>query len=96
MQIIIPKNLTNMMNTTDSSSRAGEDSRAFSTTKLHACVIFRNDNLHDYSSFDMHLVSNYMNNQLIYYFITDAISAADQAEFQQLMKNCRNSLQLLK
>ena len=84
-----------MMNTTDSSSRAGEDSRAFSTTKLHACVIFMNDNLHDYSSFDMHLVSNYMNNQLIYYFIISVILAADQAEFQQLMKDHKNFLQLL-
>ena len=71
-----------MMNTTGSSSRADEDSRASSTTKLHVCVTFINDNSHDYSSFNMHLVSNYTNNQLIYYFITDAISAADQAEFQ--------------
>ena len=36
-----------------------------------------------------------MNNQLIYYFITDAISVADQAEFQQLMKDHKNFLQLL-
>ena len=84
------------MNTTGSSSRAGENSRASSTTKLHAHVASMNDNLHGYSSFDMRLVSSYMNNQLIYYFITSAISAADQAEFQQLMKDHKNSLQLLK
>ena len=36
-----------------------------------------------------------MNNQLIYYFIIDVISAADQAEFQQLIKDCKNFLQLL-
>ena len=88
--------LTNMMNTIDSSSRTDKDSRAFSTTKLHVCVISMNDNLYDYSLFDMYLVSNYTNNQLIYYFITDAIFAADQAEFQQLMKDCKNFLQLLK
>ena len=70
-----------MMNTTGSSSRTGKSSRASSTTKLHVCVISTNDNSCDYSLFDMHLVSSYMNNQLIYYFITDAISAADQAEF---------------
>ena len=84
-----------MMNTTDSSSRADKDSRAFFTTKVHTHVISINDNSHDYSSFDMHLVSSYMNNQLIYYFIISTISAADQAEFQQLMKDHKNFLQLL-
>ena len=87
--------LTNMMNTTDSSSRTDEDSRAFSTIKSHVHMIFMNNNSCDYSSFDMHLVSSYTNNQLIYYFITSTISAADQAEFQQLMKDCKNFLQLL-
>ena len=57
-------------------------SRLLSITRLHAHMIFTNDNLHDYSLFDMHLMSNYMNNQLIYYFITDAILIADQAQFQ--------------
>ena len=84
-----------MMNTTDNSSRAGKDSRASFTTKSHVCIISTNDNLCGYSSFDMCLVSNYMNNQLIYYFIIDVISVANQAEFQQLMKDCKNSLQLL-
>jgi len=70
------------MNTTDSSSRTVEDSRASSTTRLHAHVISTNNNSRDYSSFDMRLVPSYMNNQLIYYFITDAILTADQAEFQ--------------
>jgi len=83
------------MNTTDTSSRAGKGSRASSTTKSHACVISMNDNLCGYSLFDMHLVPSYMNNQLIYYFIISVISAADQAEFQQLMKDCKNFLQLL-
>ena len=83
------------MNTISSSSRITEDSKASSITKSHIHVISMNDNLHDYSSFDMHLVSSYMNNQLIYYFITDAISAAVQTEFQQLMKKCKNFLQLL-
>ena len=85
-----------MMNTTDSSSRTAEDSRASLITRSHAHVTSMNDNLCDYYSFNMCLVSNYTNNQLIYYFITDVISAADQAEFQQLMKDCKNFLQLLK
>ena len=71
-----------MMNTTDSSSRAGKNSRASSTTKSHVCMTSMNNNLCDYSSFDMRLVPSYTNNQLIYYFIISAISAADQAEFQ--------------
>ena len=67
--------MMNLITTADSISRASL------TTRLHAHVIFMNDNLCDYSSFDMCLVSSYMNNQLIYYFTTDAISAADQTEF---------------
>ena len=87
--------LTNMMNLIISSSRANEDSRVSLTIKSHTHMFSTNDNSHDYSSFDMHLVSSYMNNQLIYYFIISTISAADQAEFQQLIKNCKNFLQLL-
>ncbi len=67
-----------MMNLT---TTADSVSRALLTTRSHAHVISMNDNLHDYSSFDMCLVSSYMNNQLIYYFIISTISAADQAEF---------------
>ena len=71
---------------------ADNASRASSTTRPHTHVISTNNNPRDYSSFDMRLVPSYMNNQLIYYFITDTISAADQAEFQQLMKDCKNFL----
>ena len=60
------------------------------------CMNFTDDNSHDYSSFNMHLVSNYTNNQLIYYYISDAISAAEQACFQQLMKQCKTFLKLVK
>jgi hypothetical protein len=84
-----------MMNTIDSSSRTAENSKTSSIIRLHIHVISTNDNSHDYSSFDMHLVSNYMNNQLIYYFIISAISAAAQTEFQQLMKKHKDFLQLL-
>ena len=82
-----------MMNST---TTAGSTSRAPLTTRPHARVTSMNDNPRDYSSFNMCLVSSYTNNQLIYYFITDTISAADQAEFQQLMKDHKNFLQLLK
>ena len=54
------------------------------------------DNSHDYLSFDMYFLSNYMNNQIIYYFISDAISVTEQACFQQLMKQHKISLELLR
>jgi len=79
----------------NSSIIADSISRVSSITRLHAHVISMNNNLCDYFSFNMCFMSSYMNNQLIYYFITDTILTADQAEFQQYMKNCRNSLQLL-
>ena len=74
---------------------AGSASRALLTTRPHARVASMNDNPCDYSSFNMCLVPSYMNNQLIYYFIISAIPAADQAEFQWLMKDHKNFLQLL-
>ena len=75
------------------SNVAGNDDVSIINLNSHVNSI--SDNLCDYSSFDMCLVFNYMNNQLIYYFITDTISVADQAEFQWLMKDHKNFLQLL-
>src|SRR6266487_5806516 len=87
-----------MMTTTDNDSdsviNAGNDDN-MSTANLNAHVNSINDNPHDYSSFNMRLVLNYMNNQLIYYYISDAILAAEQACFQQLMKQCKTSLEML-
>ena len=54
-----------------------------------------NDNLCDYFSFNMCFVSNYTNNQFIYYYIFDTISAAEQACLQQLMKQHKTSLEML-
>ena len=51
------------------------------TANSNTHVNFINDNSHDYFSFDMCLVSNYMNNQFIYYYISDVIFAAKQAHF---------------
>src|SRR5438034_712497 len=74
---------------------AGSASRAPPTTRPHARVTPTNDNPRGYPPFDMRLVPSYTNNQLTYYFTTGAIPAADQAEFQQLMKDRKDSLQLL-
>jgi hypothetical protein len=81
-----------MMNSTTIADSA---SRTLLITRSCAHVASTNDNPRGYPPFNMHLVPSYMNNQLIYYFITSAISAADQAEFQQLMKDHKNFLQLL-
>ena len=78
-----------MMNLT---TTAGSASKALPTTRSHAHVTSMNNNSRDYSSFNMCLVSSYTNNQLIYYFIISTIFTADQAEFQQLMKDHRNFL----
>ena len=64
-------------------------------TNLNTCVKSTDDNPHGYFPFNMSLMSSYMNSQLIYYFISSAISAAEQAQFQQLMKQCKIFLKLL-
>ena len=91
--------LINMMTTAENDSdnviNAGNNNN-MSTANSNACVNSINDNLHDYLSFDMCFVSNYTNNQLIYYYISDAISAAEQACFQQLMKQHKTSLELIR
>ena len=78
-----------MMTTAGNSSNNvinADNSNNVSTANSNACVNFTDNNSCDYLSFDMHLVLNYMNNQLIYYYIFSAIFAAEQAHFQQLMK----------
>ena len=47
-------------------------------------------------SFNMYFMLNYTNNQLIYYYIFDAIFAAEQAHFQQLIKQHKTSLKLIR
>ena len=73
----------------------GNSSDSMSTTNSNAHVNSTDDNPHDYSSFDMSLMPSYTNSQLIYYFISNAISAAEQAQFQQLIKQHKTFLELL-
>ncbi len=49
-----------------------------SASNPHACITSTSENSCDYSSFDMNLILNYTNKQIIYYYITGTISAADQ------------------
>ena len=76
--------LTNTMTTAENNSsnaiNAGNDDNV-PTANLNTHVDPINNNLRGYFSFDMRLVLNYMNNQLIYYYIFSAILAAEQAHF---------------
>ncbi len=62
-------------NTSDNDANANSSQSA---SNLHACITSTSENLCDYFFFDMNLVLNYTNKQIIYYYITDTISAADQ------------------
>jgi len=87
--------MTTAGNDSDNVTDNAGNSNNMSTANSNICVNSINNNLHDYSSFNMCLVLNYTNNQLIYYYIFSAISAAEQACFQQLMKQCKISLEML-
>ena len=74
-----------MMTTTGNSSSSAintDNSDNMPTANLNARVDSTDDNPHDYFSFDMYLVLNYINNQLIYYYIFSTILTAEQACFQ--------------
>ena len=70
----------------DNSHSTGSNEAANPTTNPHAHVTSTAENSHGYPPFEMSLVLNYMNNQIIYYYMTGAISAAEQKCFHQLMK----------
>ena len=63
-------------NDSDNIINADNNNNVF-TVNSNICVNSTDNNSCDYSLFDMHLVLNYTNNQLIYYYIFDAISAAE-------------------
>ena len=75
-----------MMTSTDNDSSNAADNAdnddSMSITNLNACVNSINDNSHNYLSFNMSFMLSYMNSQLIYYFISDAIFTAKQVWFQ--------------
>ena len=68
-------------NNNDNAADSTDNDDNVSTTNLNTCVNSTDDNSHDYLSFNMHLVSNYTNNQLIYYYIFSIIFTAEQACF---------------
>ena len=74
--------MTTAENDSDNVTDNADNDDNMSTANSNACVNSTDDNSHDYLSFNMHLVLNYTNNQLIYYFIFSAILAVKQAQFQ--------------
>ena len=65
------------------------------TANLYVYMEFMSENSCDYSSFNICLILNYINHQIIYYYIFSIILTAEQAQFQQLMKQHKISLDLL-
>ena len=88
--------MTTADNGSSNATDNADNSDNVSTANLNICVNSINNNSCDYLSFNMCLVPNYTNNQLIYYYISDVISAAEQAHFQQLMKQHKISLELIR
>ncbi len=76
-----------MMNQSDNTSDGSMNANSSqSASNPHACITSTSENSHGYSSFDMNLILNYTNKQIIYYYTTGIISVANQIWFQQLMK----------
>ena len=86
--------ITTAENNSSNVINANNDNNMF-TANLNIHMNSTDNNSCDYLLFDMCLVLNYTNNQFIYYYLFDAISAAEQAHFQQLMKQCKTSLEML-
>ena len=83
-------------NSSENAADNADNNNNMFTINLNTHMNFINNNLCDYFSFNMCLVSNYTNNQLIYYYIFSTIFAAEQAHFQQLMKQYKTSLELIR
>src|SRR5437762_327994 len=62
---------------------------------LNACVTFIIKNSSDYLSFDLYLISIYMNNQLCYYHMISVILDVNKAAVKNQLKNCKASLKLI-
>ena len=68
-------------NSSNNAVNNADNNDNMSTANLNIHINVIDDNSCDYFSFNMCFVLNYTNNQLIYYYIFSAISAAEQAHF---------------
>ena len=78
-----------MMTTAENSSGNvinADNSDNISTANSNICVNSINDNSHDYFSFDMYLVLNYTNNQIIIfcfkYFVTEYFISSSRFDLE--------------
>src|SRR5436190_23704611 len=65
------------------------------TANLNICMNSINDNSHDYFSFNMHLVSNYTNNQLSTIFFSIDFLLPHKLCFKHLLSNTKISSKFL-
>ena len=62
---------------------------------LNAHVTSITENSFSYLLFDLHLISIYMNNQLCYYHMIDAMLDTDKAAVKNQLKNCKALLKFI-
>ena len=76
-------------------NNASEVSEISTVVNLNACVTFIVENSSDYSSFNLCLISIYMNNQLHYYHMISAMLDVNKAAVKNQLKNCKALLKLI-
>ena len=72
-----------------------EISETFAVINLNTYVTSITENFFSYLSFNLHLISIYMNNQLCYYHIISAMLDADKAAVKNQLKNHKALLKLI-
>ena len=72
-----------------------EVSETFVVINLNAYMIFIIKNSSDYLLFDLHLISIYMNNQLCYYHMINAMLDINKAAVKNQLKNNKALLKLI-
>ena len=76
-------------------NNTSEVSETSVVVNLNACVTFIVKNSFSYLLFDLHLISIYINNQLHYYHMIDAILDTDKAAVKNQLKNYKALLKLI-
>ena len=76
-------------------NNTSEVSEIFAVVNLNAHVTSTAENSSDYLSFDLHLISIYMNNQLCYYHMISVMLDADKATIKNQLKDCKALLKLI-
>ena len=72
-----------------------EVSETSAVINLNAHVTSTAENFSDYLSFNLYLISIYTNNQLHYYYMTDAMLDINKAAVKNQLKKHKTSLELI-